>query len=135
MPEYVLLKMAVTPVQDGTVLAAARAYLCISRAAISQMLASLEKRGLLCREIDPVDRRNILVTLTPAGNAALADMDGKVGRRLDSFFACMGEEDMRQFTRLVAKMNDAMETFATKTGGQDDDRTSHNTKTYGAQIH
>jgi DNA-binding MarR family transcriptional regulator len=39
----------------------------VTAGAITNRVARLEKRGYLRRDIDPADRRQILVTLTPAG--------------------------------------------------------------------
>lgn len=43
----------------------------ISRAGVSKALARLEKRGLISRAPNPADRRAALVTITPAGEAAM----------------------------------------------------------------
>src|SRR5699024_12291720 len=48
----------------STDLTSVREYLAVTKASVSQMLASLEKRGLLVRQIDPTNRRNLIVTLT-----------------------------------------------------------------------
>ena len=47
----------------------------ISPAAVSKRLQTLEKRELICREIDPHSRRNTFVRLTPYGEEVLARAD------------------------------------------------------------
>ena len=47
----------------------------ISPAAVSKKLQGLEKRDLICREIDPNSRRNTFVRLTPYGEDVLARAD------------------------------------------------------------
>ena len=47
----------------------------ISPAAVSKRLQGLEKRNLICREIDPSSRRNTFVRLTPHGEEVLARAD------------------------------------------------------------
>ncbi|MBQ3112412.1 MAG: winged helix-turn-helix transcriptional regulator [Firmicutes bacterium] len=47
----------------------------ISPAAVSKKLQALEKRDLICREIDPNSRRNTFVRLTPHGEEVLARAD------------------------------------------------------------
>ena len=66
MPEYALMRQFALE-DDTTDLTAVREYLAVTKASVSQMLASLEKRGFLVRQIDPANRRNLIVTLTPEG--------------------------------------------------------------------
>ena len=67
MAEYALMKH----VSETASLTEIREYLSITKAAVSQMLSSLEKRGFLTREIDRANRRNLIVFLTPAGQQVL----------------------------------------------------------------
>ncbi|MBC3841332.1 MarR family transcriptional regulator [Streptacidiphilus sp. 4-A2] len=39
----------------------------LTSGAITNRVAGLERNGLVTREVDPKDRRSVLVTLTPAG--------------------------------------------------------------------
>ena len=47
--------------------------LMILRQSMTNILDALEKRGLVCREIDPGDRRRIRVQLLPEGETAGKD--------------------------------------------------------------
>jgi len=47
--------------------------LAMDRTTLTAMLKPLERRGLIASAIDPDDRRNRFLTLTPAGAAALAE--------------------------------------------------------------
>jgi DNA-binding MarR family transcriptional regulator len=49
------------------------ASLGISPPSLTRQLAKLEERGLIVRELDTVDRRRVLVELTPRGQRALVD--------------------------------------------------------------
>lgn len=104
MAEYVLMKW----IADTTSLAEIREYLSVSKAAISQMLSSLEKQGYLMRETDQENRRSLIVSLTPAGQTILRQKDQKVNSRFEKIIAEMGEADTLEFIRLIAKMNDAL---------------------------
>lgn len=44
----------------------------VSAPTATRLVASLEQQGLLARTVDDTDRRSALVTLTPAGAAAIA---------------------------------------------------------------
>ena len=108
MAEYILMRETLTS-QGGSVdLAHIRDYLAVSKAAVSQMLSSLERRGLIARRADPANRRNLLLALTPAGETALREKDAEADRRLAQVAAMLGEEDMRQLTRIISKANAAM---------------------------
>ena len=43
----------------------------VSQASLSRLLAKLEQRGLVGREVDPADRRRVSVTITPEGGSLL----------------------------------------------------------------
>ena len=81
--------------------------LMILRQSMTNILDGLEKRALVCREIDPADRRRIRVKLLPEGE--------KLGVRLlgveDEFLVKMGkyitDEERRSFRILEKKMYDA----------------------------
>ncbi len=104
MQEYALLRRLST--SDGSAdLTSVREYLAVTKAAVSQMLASLEKRGLLVREIDPANRRNLIVTLTPDGIVRLRQKEAQVERRLQELLDELGPKDALQFITLINKMN------------------------------
>ena len=109
MQEYALLRRLST--SDGSAdLTAVREYLAVTKAAVSQMLASLEKRGLLVREIDPANRRSLIVTLTPDGIGRLRQKEAQVERRLRVLLDELGKTDAQQFIALVNKMNTILST-------------------------
>ena len=103
MQEYALMRQLST---DGGAanLTAAREYLAVTKAAVSQMLASLEKRNLLVRKTDPANRRNIIVTLTPEGMERLRQKETQVEYRLSELLSELGESDALQFMALIHKM-------------------------------
>lgn len=80
----------------------------MSKAAVSQMLSSLEKRCYLIRETDRANRRNLIVSLTPAGQTILQEKDKEADARFTKIVTEMGEADTLEFIRLITKMNDAM---------------------------
>ena len=81
-----------------------RDYLSVSKAGMSQMLGGLEQKGLVTREIDPENRRKILVHLTPLGEEMLASHHRDFDRRLDEMIARLGEDDTRELIRLIDKL-------------------------------
>src|SRR5918998_3024346 len=61
--------------QDVTEVAALRARMRIDAGHLSRLLARLEARGLVARERSAADARRQLARLTPAGAAALPELD------------------------------------------------------------
>ena len=93
----------------GTWLSEMREYLCVSKAAVSQMLNSLEKHGLVTRETDPNNRRVVIVKLTEAGREKIEEyeriFDDFIGVLVDRF----GEKDTREIIRLIYKFAEITE--------------------------
>ena len=119
MPEYVLLKRAAGASNGAVNLAEVREYLAITKAAVSQLLASLEQRGFLTREADPANRRALLITLPPAGSAVLHRREAELDQRLGAILSRVGESDLSQFTQLILKMNAAVAAAQTSGGSHD----------------
>lgn len=68
---------------------------------ISAVLAHLEKKGQIEREIDKGNRRNILVTITDAGREREEIEMKEIKECLSQVFIEMGETDTLEFLRLM----------------------------------
>ena len=81
--------------------------LLILRQSMTNILDGLEKRALVCREIDPEDRRRIRVKLLPAGEKLAVELLEVE----DAFLVKMGkyitDEERKTFRILDRKMYDA----------------------------
>ena len=81
--------------------------LMILRQSMTNILDALEKRVLVCREIDPTDRRRSRVKLLPAGEALSVELLALE----DSFLVRMGkyisDEERRTYRVLDKKMYNA----------------------------
>lgn len=81
----------------------------ISSARVAAALNSLEKKGFIHREIDPSDRRRILVSLTKEGKAH-AEKDGKrMVEGVCRLFTELGLEDSKEIVRLMNRVAAIME--------------------------
>ena len=78
----------------------------ITKAAISQMFTSLEKRGYLIRETDKSNRRKITVTLTPQGKEILAQSQQQAGSMLQEILLRLGEDKAWQLISLLSELSD-----------------------------
>jgi DNA-binding MarR family transcriptional regulator len=93
---------------EGTWLSAMSEYLCISKAAVSQMLGSLEKKGYITRETNPENRREIIVRLTKVSEEQLAAHQKVFDHRVDMLIDRFGEQDTKELIRLVNKLADIL---------------------------
>ncbi len=88
-----------------------RWYLSVSKAAVSQTLASLEKKGYIHREPDKVERRRLIVTLTPEGREVLATHEKLFDARFDKIMNALGEYEVKQLIRIVGRLMDIVDTL------------------------
>ena len=79
-----------------------------SKSRISAILKSLENKGEIKREIDPSNRRNILVSLTDSGREHIMSELIVGYQSLTSAFAKLGEKDTAEFIRLIEKLFDSI---------------------------
>ncbi|MDR2687127.1 MAG: transcriptional regulator [Oscillospiraceae bacterium] len=85
-----------------------RSATCTSSARVAATLGSLEQKGFITREIDPADRRRILVRLTDEGRRAWETTHGALHGRLEGTLRALGEDDTRELLRLAARLAEIM---------------------------
>ncbi len=81
----------------------------VSMPAVSRMLHSMEKKGYLKRYASRKDKRTTFVKLTDLGKAYKEEAQNKVTNFIEKVSKQMGEEKMRQFTKLFWEFIDMME--------------------------
>jgi len=89
----------------------------LSSARIAVVLGGLEKKGQIIRNMDPTDRRRILVILTDKGKKAAKAEKKEMCDRMIRVFECMGEEDTKRFIELTAKFIDYSRKLSLKEEG------------------
>ena len=77
-----------------------------SPARIAAELNSLEHKGLITREIDPNNRRRILVHLTPEGKKREAEHHNEAQQVAAGLLSQLGEKDAREYIRIIRKLGD-----------------------------
>jgi len=76
----------------------------ISTARIAVILNSLDKKGLINREINKNDRRQILVTLTAEGEEAAKKLVQEAEYHIIQMLQNLGEHDAGEFVRILNKL-------------------------------
>jgi DNA-binding MarR family transcriptional regulator len=84
--------------------------LALGKPTVSAAVESLTKRGLLSREDAAEDRRAATLTLTPAGEAALAAVERGMLERLDDL--CARTPDPEQVLESLARLGEALDEVA-----------------------
>jgi DNA-binding MarR family transcriptional regulator len=94
---------------ENTCMGDIREHMFVTKAAVSQMLGSLESKGYVNREIDAGNRRKIVLTLTEKGVEAVRGMEKKFDAFLLKIIQRFGEENTRQLISLFGGFADVME--------------------------
>jgi DNA-binding MarR family transcriptional regulator len=71
--------------------------LYIKKAAVSQMLGVLEQKGYILRDINPENRRKLVLTLTKKGEKILADTEKAVDAFASKIITEFGEKETKDF--------------------------------------
>jgi DNA-binding MarR family transcriptional regulator len=101
-PQYVILvALALRPGVDQNSLAET---VDLDRWTTGDVLARLERRGLLAREIDRADRRCRKLVLTPAGERLVQELEPTTVRVNDKLLAPLSADEQREFLRLLRKL-------------------------------
>jgi DNA-binding MarR family transcriptional regulator len=78
--------------------------MCVSTARVATALNSLEKKGLITRQIDVSDRRKILVRITPEGKFLAERNFRSAVSVIEKRFALLGEHDAREYVRITGRL-------------------------------
>jgi len=78
--------------------------LWIDRSDLHALLGELEQDGLVARVRDAEDRRRNVVTLTPAGKAALARLDERVDSAQRVLLEPLSAKERRELIRLLKRV-------------------------------
>ncbi|MEO6704185.1 MAG: MarR family transcriptional regulator [Jatrophihabitantaceae bacterium] len=78
---------------------------------VSRQVADLEKAGLLVREVDPEDRRAILLKASRSGEQLLTRLAQGRRKRIERILTGWNIQDIETFGRLFARLNEATVTY------------------------
>ncbi len=101
-PQYIILvALALRPGVDQNSLAET---VDLDRWTTGDVLARLERRGLLAREVDRSDRRCRKLVLTEAGEQLVQELEPTTMRVNDKLLAPLNAEEQHEFLRLLRKL-------------------------------
>ncbi len=93
--------------EDGRRLNELAAACCCSPSTITGVVDTLEKKGLATRELNPNDRRSLLVTLTDQGEE-LKEETPALGRILNGCCPGISSAELQQLGELLRKLDDTL---------------------------
>ena len=76
----------------------------ISGARIATTLNGLESKGYITRQIDPSDRRRILVALTDKGKEKNEEYQCALNEITEKMLRLLGENDAKEYVRITKKL-------------------------------
>jgi len=82
--------------------------LIVTRATVTGLLDSLERRGFVRRSANPADRRSLLVEITPAGLTVLQQLRTIVHRNEKEWMAVLSEVEVRAYIGLLHRVQEAL---------------------------
>jgi DNA-binding MarR family transcriptional regulator len=101
LAQYLALRAVTEPGTGGRELARRAG---VSEAAASQLLAGLERAGLIARSPDPADRRRQRLALTGAGAAALRSADALLRRELGALIGDLPGPEADALARSLSRV-------------------------------
>jgi DNA-binding MarR family transcriptional regulator len=78
---------------------------------VSRQVADLEKAGLLEREVDPEDRRAILLKASASGRQLLGRLERGRRKRIERMLTGWSADEIATFGQLFGRLNEATEKY------------------------
>jgi MarR family 2-MHQ and catechol resistance regulon transcriptional repressor len=83
--------------------------LIVTRATVTGLLDSLERRGFVRRLANPADRRSLLVEITPDGTTVLGELRALVHRHERAWLGALSDADLRTYIDLLHRIQDGLD--------------------------
>jgi MarR family 2-MHQ and catechol resistance regulon transcriptional repressor len=81
--------------------------LIVTRATVTGLIDSLERRGLVRRTANPVDRRSILVEITPEGLEVVQTVRTLIHRNERTWMSVLSDDELRDYIGLLHRIQDS----------------------------
>lgn len=83
--------------------------LIVTRATVTGVVDSLERRGFVRRSANPADRRSVLVEITPAGLSVLQELRTLVHRNEKAWLGTLSDDELRSYIELLHRIQDGVD--------------------------
>lgn len=80
--------------------------LIVTRATVTGLIDSLERRGFVRRLPHPADRRSLLVEITPAGLVVVQELRTLVHRHERDWMSVLSDDELRAYIELLHRIQD-----------------------------
>lgn len=70
---------------------------------VTPIITLLEEKGLIVRDIDKEDRRNIYICISPLGEEYTKKAQKYIKDEMNEYIEYIGEEDTKELIRLISK--------------------------------
>ena len=80
----------------------------VTRATVTGVVDSLERRGFVRRSANPADRRSLLLELTPEGRAVVQELRTLVHGHERAWMAVLSESELRGYIELLHRIQDSL---------------------------
>lgn len=90
---------------DGVTASELKRMTGIGASGVTNLMNALERKGLIRREMNPSDRRSVLVTISDAGRALVETRQRRLADFTQELLCRMGQTDADELVRLLEKMN------------------------------
>jgi DNA-binding MarR family transcriptional regulator len=82
--------------------------LIVTRATVTGLVDSLERRGFVRRSANPADRRSLLVEITPAGLEVALQLRTIVHRHEKAWMSALSDEELQAYVGLLHRIQDSL---------------------------
>ena len=90
--------------------------LIVTRATVTGLLDSLERRGFVRRSANPADRRSLVVEITPAGLDVLQEVRTTVHRHEKAWLGGLSDPDLRRYVETLHRIQDSLASVSEGSG-------------------
>jgi len=88
--------------------------LIVTRATVTGLLDSLERRGFVERSRNPADRRSLMVEITPDGLVVLQALRTLIHRHEQSWMSSFSEAELGAYIATLHRIQDSVTTLTTE---------------------
>jgi DNA-binding MarR family transcriptional regulator len=90
--------------------------LIVTRATVTGLLDSLERRGFVVRSANPSDRRSLVVEITPTGLSVVQQLRTLVHRNEKAWMSVLSDAEMQTYIAFLHRIQDSLTAAAEGVG-------------------